>query len=106
VLVLDGQGTAIANYYICRGNAVDIRSPQPNLSTYRCGDYQIVAVADWAADESVLAQALAEIRAKEPGQFTGPAWLFQMSLGTTNVEGMSDDVTALFGRIYMHRISL
>lgn len=105
VLVVDGQGTAMANYYVCRGNVSESRTLLPNLTSYRCGAYQIIAVPDWAATPATLMGALADARHSAPGQFPGPAWIFQMSVGGGSVEGSATDSIGIFGRVYMQKVS-
>jgi hypothetical protein len=111
-VVTDQHGSAIVNYYLCRGVIGPQRGLTARISAYRCNDREIIAVQDWNVPERDLETALREARMLSPGTYPGAAILLsviddaatraaiEQSRGSAGAESRD----GLFGKIHIRPI--
>ena len=105
VLLVDEIGATTLNYYLCHGRTENWRPVAPGIVTYRCGRYRLLATAIWAAPPSTFPRTLAEAHAVMPNIFADPAWVFSESAFLTKDKTRSDELTGVFGKIELYRVS-
>jgi hypothetical protein len=105
IVVVDAQGAAMVNYYLCHGTVEQWQAIAHHLSTYTCGDYRILAIDVWGAPVGAYAVAVSHARRFNAGLFSGQTWTFYMSDRTTP-EAIEQNDRGVFGRIEIDRISL
>jgi hypothetical protein len=110
-LVVDQQGSAMVNYYVCQGSIDRQNQLSPRLNAYRCNDYQILAVQDWSVLEADLEMALMQARLISPTAFPDPACIFSMIHYSSTLGGGHHPATrngalvdGVFGKIHIRGI--
>jgi Dolichyl-phosphate-mannose-protein mannosyltransferase len=105
VLLVDEIGATTLNYYLCHGRTKDWQTVAPEIVTYRCGRYRLLATDTWTAPPSTFARTLAAAQAAMPHTFVDPVWVFTESLVLTKDETRSDEFKGVFGKIEMYQVS-